>query len=840
MPLATTPRSPEAIRGSPRVVLAQGAHNHSPTTMRREAPCVLSLLPCVAVPLLGLVVVAQTPSWSPDWAVAGIGGTVRAFADFGGELFAGGEWFAAKGGVIRGLARFDGADWRPVGTGIDLVNYTFPPLNTQVAAMAIFNGELVFAGTFDRVGGAPMNYIARWNGSSFAPLGQGLVLSFDEADVRGLAVFNNELYAAGQFDTAGGQPAAGIARWNGTSWSPVGTGLRLSPGGSVGEAKALHVHNGELVVAGEFGVAGGVAVNNIARWNGTTWSALGIGSLAPVYALESYGAQLIAAGQFQIGGNVFMPGAWNGTSWSGIGSNQPTIPSGALRTFGTDLYIDTNGALAKFDGTTWSQPGVVTGIFNGVEGTSIRALHVHGNELILGGQFTRAGSVPNVLTVASACAVAFDGGTGWRTLGTGNGFDRGPIRMLPWRGGKVAAGMFSEAGKAPATGLAFFDGDVWHMLGRLTGGGGPAVYDAAIWQDSVVVSGTFTSIDGQPFPGIARYDGTAWHMFGFFGPIGLYAHGNDLFAFGGTALQRWNGTSFATVATLAGGAIGELHTHSDGLLYATNNTAFNHRVLQWNGSQLQVIGTANSFVDGLGSYGTELVVGGQFTNINGTAATLIARWNGSAWSAMPAPVSGYTTYCFGELDGDLYAGVSGDPRGMMLRLHNGVWSGLGVGTNGVPIDLFVDRAIGSVLGSGDIITAGGMPTRGIAEWRTQPDWRNRLHGLAGAAGEPLLLGRGAVQGGSTLAWTIEGPATTIAILALGLSRIDQPLFGGTLVPSPDATLAFVTDAQGVAPFTLALPAATTAGLGLWSQAWLLDATGPQGFTATNALQCTTR
>jgi hypothetical protein len=30
------------------------------------------------------------------------------------------------------------------------------------------------------------------------------------------------------------------------------------------------------------------------------------------------------------------------------------------------------------------------------------------------------------------------------------------------------------------------------------------------------------------------------------------------------------------------------------------------------------------------------------------------------------------------------------------------------------------------------------------------------------------------------------------------------------------------------------------GLDTYSQAWLVDAAGPQGFTASNALQCTTR
>lgn len=794
-----------------------------------------TILRCLPL-LLGIAAAAQTPSWSPDWAVAGLGGTVYALADYNNELYAGGAWSAAKGGVIRGLARFDGTDWQPVGTGIDLINYSYPPRDTLVRAMTVFNGELVFAGTFDEVGGQPMSYIARWNGSTLQPLGNGLALSFDEADVRALAVYNNELYAAGQFDHAGGSPANGIARWNGSSWSAVGTGLQFA-GGTLGYPRALHVHNGDLVVGGEFGRAGGVVANNIAQWNGTTWSALGTGSFATVYALESYGAQLIAAGQFQVGGNVAMPGAWNGSSWSVLGSNPLSVPATALCTVGTDLYLDTGGLLSRWDGATWSTAGVVTGIFSGYQGTSIRALLQHGTDLILGGEFTRSGPAPGALTVASANVVAFDGAVTWRTFGTGLGLDRRIDRLLPWRGSWVAAGPFSEAGGIPAVGLARYDGDRWQMLGRIGGG---LVYDAAVFQDDVVVTGNFTDIDGQPFPGIARYDGTQWLPFGNFPVVHLHAHGGELFAFGGSALQRWNGSTFVIAATPPTGSIDALHSHRDGFLYATNNDSTNHRVLRWNGSSLQAIGAANDALQTISSFASDLVVGGRFTSVSGTPAVLMARWNGAAWLPMPAPVSGYTVYSFGELDGDLYAGVSGDPRGYTLRLHGGTWQALGSDTLGVPTMLFADRATSSMFASGDILSAGGVPSRSLAEWRTQPDWRNRLHGLAGATGVPELLGRGSTQGGSSLSWTIEGPPSTLSVLAAGLQRLDLPLFGGLLVPSPDVLLMLVTDTAGAATTTLLLPASTAPGLEILSQAWLFDPSGPQGLTATNALQCTTR
>jgi hypothetical protein len=804
-----------------------------PNTMSSSrGSIVLRLLPF----LLGAALAAQAPSWSPEWATAGLGGTVFAFADYNGELFAGGSWSETKGGVIRGLARFDGSDWHAVGTGIDLVNYSFPPRDTQVSAMAVYNGELVFAGTFDQVDGQAMNYIARWNGTTLQPLGGGLRLSYDEADVRALAVYNNELYAAGEFDLAGGQPANGIARWNGATWSPVGTGLQRVGSGTPGYGRALHVYNGSLIVGGEFDRAGGAVVDNIARWNGSNWSAMGIGSFAPVYALETFGTQLIAAGQFQLGSGVAMPGAWDGFSWSALGGNPAGIPSFALRTFGPHLYADSGGALSRWDGGAWSTAGLVSGIFSGYQGTSIRALHVHGTDLMLGGEFTDAGPAPNQMTVASSNVAAFDGSAGWRALGGGQGLDRRIDRLLAWRSGWVAAGPFSEAGTAPAVGLAFFDGDRWNLLGRVGGG---IVYDVAVYQGNVVLSGNFTNIDGQPFPGSAQFDGTQWLPFAPFGPVRMHAHGSGLYACGGSALTRWNGSAFVPVATAPTGTIDRLHSHSDGLLYATNDESSAHRILVWNGTQLVPIGTANDYLQTISSYGNDVVVGGRFTAVNGVPAALMARWDGTAWHAMPAPVSGYATYAFGEMDGDLYAGVSGDPRGHCLRLHSGTWQPLGSDVDGVPSLFFVDRATASVYVSGDILSAGGLPSQHFAEWRTQPTWRNRLHGTAGAAGIPLLSGRGTAQGGQLLTWTVEGPPNTVVALGAGTQRIDLPIFGALLVPSPDAIVLLATDATGAASLPLVLVPSMPPGYQFWSQAWLVDATGPQGLTATNGLECTT-
>ncbi len=51
-----------------------------------------------------------------------------------------------------------------------------------------------------------------------------------------MAVYNVELYVTGGFDSAGGIAVNNIAKWNGSSWSAVGTGL--NQGGGI----CIHMH----------------------------------------------------------------------------------------------------------------------------------------------------------------------------------------------------------------------------------------------------------------------------------------------------------------------------------------------------------------------------------------------------------------------------------------------------------------------------------------------------------------------------------------------------------------------------------------------------------------------
>ena len=99
----------------------------------------------------------------------------------------------------------------------------------------------------------------------------------------------------GLFATAGGIAANNVARWDGAAWSPLGAGLNAS-------ATALTtLPNGDLVASGDFTTAGGVPVDRIARWNGASWSPLGTGLDGGALGLATLqNGELVLGGSFTI------------------------------------------------------------------------------------------------------------------------------------------------------------------------------------------------------------------------------------------------------------------------------------------------------------------------------------------------------------------------------------------------------------------------------------------------------------------------------------------------------------------------------------------------------------
>jgi len=162
---------------------------------------------------------------------------------------------------------------------------------------------------------------------------------------------NGDLYAGGDFTTAGGNTANHIAKWNGSAWSALGSGV----GGTV--TALLTDASGKLYAGGGFTTAGGIPASHIAQWNGSAWSALGSGVGGGVIALSiDASGNLYAGGGFTTAGGqsasniaVYVSQALTANQWRMV--SLPHVPVGGATLQHTTLFGD-NLTPTNYD-TTW-------------------------------------------------------------------------------------------------------------------------------------------------------------------------------------------------------------------------------------------------------------------------------------------------------------------------------------------------------------------------------------------------------------------------------------------------------------------------------------------------------
>jgi len=345
-----------------------------------------------------------------------------------------------------------------------------------VKALAVFDdgsGEALYVGgDFVTVDGVTVNRIAKWDGTTWSALSGPSGTGFDHT-VESLVVYNDgngdALYAGGNFTTAGGVTVNHIARWDGSSWSalsgPAGTGAD----NWVGALAVYDSGSGDALYAGgDFTTAGGVTVNRIARWDGTAWSALtgpfDTGVDGSVYALTA-GDSLYAGGTFSTAGGV------------------------------------TVNEVARWDGSAWFD---LTGPFGtGIDYHWVHELEVYndgtGDALYVGGWFTYAGGI-------MAYNIARWDGVDWSDLSgpSGNGTLDGVDALEVYNDGDGDAlyvgGWFTVAGGITVNRIAKWNGTLFSDLSGPAGTGieGLGVLALAVYDDG---SGDalFKKVPGTPF-----------------------------------------------------------------------------------------------------------------------------------------------------------------------------------------------------------------------------------------------------------------------------------------------------------------------------------------------------
>lgn len=188
-------------------------------------------------------------------------------------------------------------------------------------------------------------------------------------------------------------------------------------------------------------------------------------------------------------------------------------------------------------------------------------------------------------------------------------------------------------------------------------GVGGRVFAVGTWNNELI-AGTYRtpSQDGVTIPHIGRYDGVRWRPLGagvddavraiceFQGE--LYIAGEFRWS-GSTAtvgVARWDGSAWRPVGAGLDGRVWALCEHQGQLIavgeFQRSGTRVVGSIARYDGVAWQSVGNASYANLGVPavycalSDGPNLYVGGEFTAIDGVAASHLARWNGSGWSGV--------------------------------------------------------------------------------------------------------------------------------------------------------------------------------------------------------------
>lgn len=503
--------------------------------------------------------------------------------------------------------------------------FTPPPgLNGPVYAMASTGNDLYVGGAFSKAGGIAANGVAKWDGTNWSTLGSGVA-----GQVLALAISGTNLYVGGLFHAAGGVGATNVAKWNGTGWEALGGGVDQSFF-STPLVFALYVSGTNLFVGGQFERAGELTAINVARWDGSAWHAMDTGAFLPdepepwgnVQAITGDGTNVYVGGVFLQAGSIAATNlaCWNETGWHAIG--------------------DCTGG-----------PSEVTYQGNTMYG-SVSALAMHQGELFVGGSFDYAGGI-----FAQGIA-GWDGAT-WHNVGNVPG---GYVNALEsYSGSLYLAGSFTSAGGIATTNAAMWTSGVWSALNTDLHG---LDFVASVRHlgSQLYLGGSFSWLQGVSAGNLVQRNGTNWMALGpgrgnsVGGMVsGLATDGTNVYASGyfGTAgtnavsgLAKWDGMNWSSVGPLPatdGMAVGYSVAVAGSNIYLAGSFTIPEagatNLAVWDGTAWKSPGgpLTNVFVSELLTVGNVLYASGSFSEVSVSVRQFgpVSGWDGTNWSNVP-------------------------------------------------------------------------------------------------------------------------------------------------------------------------------------------------------------
>lgn len=749
-----------------------------------RAQCEPTVIPGAGVPGTDGKVYALMP-WDPDGA-----------GPLGVHIVVAGSFTALVDRRATNLGLYDPATgtWQALGDP-----------SGAVRALAVrANGNLLICGAFTSVGDVSAQRVAEFNGTVWSPLGSGIVsIGLGTGEVSSIVELpNGDVVAGGYFNNILGLPVGGIARFNGSSWQPMGT-FTLGLGGLVvGPMSLCTLPNGDLVAGGLFTHEGTTTVNGLARWNGTNWSTFGTGPARATGTPQVTSVSTTPGGELLVGGsfdsvdgvNARNVARWNGTAWSPIG------------------------------------PGLVGGVWT--------LQHLPGGDLIAAGGLT-------ILPGFLASPAARWNGTSWQNLGLGiTSFHLFAITPLP-NGSFLGGGDFQQVGGQPGRGLARWSTTAWVPVASGTAGTVRCVL--SLRNGGTFAGGVFSHIAGVPAPGSAVHDGSAWNPIQLGTPSQAVEMPNGdivgslaLSPFA-THMRRWNGTSSSLIGIangavealaaspagdlVVGGSMTSVDAIATGSLATWNGITWAPRIPSFTGQvrdlvflpdgNLAVAGTismAGSFVGNVGIWDgtswntlaggtshppTRLSVGprgdlfasGIFSITGGPANPSVARWDGAGWTDLGGSFQPWHSLRAlaalpnGDvLVGGVFEGAGAIAAENLARWDGAGWHAYGTGAEG-PVDDLHAAPDGRIAIGGSFVRVNDVTSAAIA--RVQPTCPAPVVSyLAGCTQAGLALQLAidtpAWGGGALRSVATSLPTTAVSLALYGV----QPVFGnlGSLAP----------------------------------------------------------
>ncbi|MCB9879227.1 MAG: hypothetical protein H6835_16650 [Planctomycetes bacterium] len=650
-------------------------------------------------------------------------------------------------------------DWQP-GSGVP------GPFGTVYASARLPGGDLIVGGNFGLAGDVRANSIARYDGTRWSAIGSGI-----DGIVRCMTTLpNGDVVIGGSFQHADGVPAAGVVRFDGTSFHAYGAGLDTG-----GVYSLLALPNGDLLAGGNNLFSAGQHIPGVGRWDGTAWSPFITSPLsggATSMARLSNGDLLFAPILVQVGSGFAGPLVrYDGTTFtdvpglSGDSDVMDVLPLDLGR-FAICGQLVVNGAatgVALFDGTTTISLGAPTAEY--------RSLAATGNGDLLAGGYTSNGLLGHL--------ARFDGQS-WSVAPSG--CPRGVSAIVEEPNGAVLVCGLGSAGHPMVEGsVRRLVGTSWIDLGTSA----PIVnVVAALPNGDFVVAGQFSSIGGIAANNVARWDGTNWHAMGsgVNGTVtciavndqGMVAVGGP-FQLPGTLTNGrvaiWNGVSWTSPGNGTDIVPTQIAINQPGQVLVTSGPA----ARRFDGAAWSTLPPLNGVCYGIAVDGNgEFVLAGVFVQIPGSTVNGVVRLTGGAF--VPEPTGMTIARAILRLrDGSIAAAGNGVGT-QLLRLQGGVWTPL---PSPPPFVTALDE-----LPNGDLL-AIATPTSG-------PTTLHQLHG----ATTTTLAEVGTYANGAVVTIATADHGEVLLAAAGGLLLIDGAVSAGVARALPTCPAAATATGSG--------------------------------------------